>query len=348
MDRDDRCSCISPSIDARPHPVRGGLGLRHRRPLDGHHARPARRREARARRAHVPRPPRPAHARLRDRPARAPDPVRIPEGEARHWLDSRSSAAEHRPAASPRPIPSPSSASAASAARSHSSSWPAAPRCSASTSTRSIVQALNGQLTQVVRADSTKEEALRQLAIDEFDRVVVAIGDDIAASILTCSVLLGMKIPVDLGEGRQRRARPHPRAARRAPRDLPREGHGAQGRPPRARRRAGLHRDRARLRGRQVVAAGAPARDPARQDRAAQGASASPSPRTRSRARSGRTPTPTPCSAPTTPSSSSVRPARPRASRSSAEGPSSRADAATLRVRRETRRRGIRSPCAPT
>lgn len=59
-----------------------------------------------------------------------------------------------------------------------------------------LVQALNGQLTQVVRADSTKEEALRQLAIHEFDRVVVAIGDDISASILTCSVLLGMKIPI--------------------------------------------------------------------------------------------------------------------------------------------------------
>lgn len=59
-----------------------------------------------------------------------------------------------------------------------------------------LVQALNGRLTQVVRADSTKEEALRQLAIDEFDRVVVAIGNDISASILTCSVLLGMKIPV--------------------------------------------------------------------------------------------------------------------------------------------------------
>lgn len=59
-----------------------------------------------------------------------------------------------------------------------------------------IVQALNGELTQVVRADSTKEEALRQLAVDEFDRVVVAIGNDISASILTCSVLLGMKTPV--------------------------------------------------------------------------------------------------------------------------------------------------------
>ncbi|MFD5863773.1 potassium channel family protein [Agromyces sp. NPDC127015] len=59
-----------------------------------------------------------------------------------------------------------------------------------------LVQAHNGELTQVVRADSTKEEALRQLAIDEFDRVVVAIGGDVSASILTCSVLLSMKIPV--------------------------------------------------------------------------------------------------------------------------------------------------------
>ncbi|KRC62158.1 potassium transporter [Agromyces sp. Root81] len=59
-----------------------------------------------------------------------------------------------------------------------------------------LVQSLNGRLTQVVRADSTKEEALRQLAVDEFDRVVVAIGDDISASILTSSVLLSMGIPV--------------------------------------------------------------------------------------------------------------------------------------------------------
>ncbi len=58
-----------------------------------------------------------------------------------------------------------------------------------------IVQSLNGVLTQVVRTDSTKVEALKQLAVDEFDRVVVSIGTDITASILTCSVLLGMKVP---------------------------------------------------------------------------------------------------------------------------------------------------------
>ncbi|NYF09164.1 trk system potassium uptake protein TrkA [Leifsonia sp. AK011] len=57
-----------------------------------------------------------------------------------------------------------------------------------------IVQELNGQLTHVVQADSTKEEALRQLALPEFDRVVVAIGHDVQSSILTTSILLGFNI----------------------------------------------------------------------------------------------------------------------------------------------------------
>lgn len=58
-----------------------------------------------------------------------------------------------------------------------------------------IVQSLNGQLTQVVRADTTKEEVLRQLGVDGFDRVVVAIGSDVQSSILTTSILLRMQIP---------------------------------------------------------------------------------------------------------------------------------------------------------
>lgn len=58
-----------------------------------------------------------------------------------------------------------------------------------------IVQSLNGQLTQVVRADSTKEEALRQLGVHEFDRAVVGIGTDIEASILTGSLLLSFQVP---------------------------------------------------------------------------------------------------------------------------------------------------------
>lgn len=58
-----------------------------------------------------------------------------------------------------------------------------------------IVQSLNGELTQAVRADTSKEEVLRQLAVAEFDRVVVAIGSDIQSSILTTSILLRMGIP---------------------------------------------------------------------------------------------------------------------------------------------------------
>jgi trk system potassium uptake protein TrkA len=57
-----------------------------------------------------------------------------------------------------------------------------------------IVQDLNGQLTHVVQADSTKEEVLRQLSLPEFDRVVVAIGNDVQASILTTSLLLRFNI----------------------------------------------------------------------------------------------------------------------------------------------------------
>ncbi|HZK60271.1 MAG TPA: TrkA family potassium uptake protein [Cryobacterium sp.] len=58
-----------------------------------------------------------------------------------------------------------------------------------------IVQAHNGLLTHVVRADSTKEETLRQLSVPDFSTVVVAIGSDIEASILTASLLLKMGIP---------------------------------------------------------------------------------------------------------------------------------------------------------
>lgn len=59
-----------------------------------------------------------------------------------------------------------------------------------------VVQDHNARLTQVVRADATKEEVLRQLAVDEFDRVVLAIGTDIKASILVASLLLQLNVPV--------------------------------------------------------------------------------------------------------------------------------------------------------
>lgn len=52
------------------------------------------------------------------------------------------------------------------------------------------VQSYNGLLTHVVRADATREEALRELGVDEFDVVVIGVGNDIEASILIASRLL--------------------------------------------------------------------------------------------------------------------------------------------------------------
>lgn len=59
-----------------------------------------------------------------------------------------------------------------------------------------VVQAFNGRLTHVVKADSTNEEVLRQLSVHEFDRVVVGIGSDLEASILTTSTLLRFQKPI--------------------------------------------------------------------------------------------------------------------------------------------------------
>lgn len=58
-----------------------------------------------------------------------------------------------------------------------------------------IVQSHNGLLTHVVRADSTKAETLEQLGVPEFERVVVAIGGDLQASILTAALVLKLKVP---------------------------------------------------------------------------------------------------------------------------------------------------------
>jgi trk system potassium uptake protein len=57
-----------------------------------------------------------------------------------------------------------------------------------------LVQSLAGHLTQVVTADCTEIEALRQLGVDEFYRAVVAIGTDLEASILCTSLLVELGI----------------------------------------------------------------------------------------------------------------------------------------------------------
>lgn len=53
-----------------------------------------------------------------------------------------------------------------------------------------IVNSLNGKVTQVAVADATSDEAISQLAIPEFQKVVVAIGSNIETSILVVSRLL--------------------------------------------------------------------------------------------------------------------------------------------------------------
>lgn len=58
-----------------------------------------------------------------------------------------------------------------------------------------LVQSLAGQLPNVVVADSTDIEALRQLGVEGFRRAVVAIGSDVEASILTTSLLAELEVP---------------------------------------------------------------------------------------------------------------------------------------------------------
>lgn len=57
------------------------------------------------------------------------------------------------------------------------------------------VQTFSNEVTHVVQADTTEEEALRALGIWNFDVVVVAIGEDIQANLLTTLLLkeLGVK-----------------------------------------------------------------------------------------------------------------------------------------------------------
>ena len=58
-----------------------------------------------------------------------------------------------------------------------------------------LVQRMAGQLERVVVADPTDPEALREIGAQEFQNAVVAIGGDLAPSILTTSLLSEMNIP---------------------------------------------------------------------------------------------------------------------------------------------------------
>ncbi len=58
-----------------------------------------------------------------------------------------------------------------------------------------IVERWADELTHVVQADSTDDQALHQVGIADFDRAVVAIGADIEASVLTVLALAEAGVP---------------------------------------------------------------------------------------------------------------------------------------------------------
>jgi len=58
-----------------------------------------------------------------------------------------------------------------------------------------LVERWADELTHVVQADSTDEQALRQIGVGDFDRAVVAIGADIEASVLTVLALAEAGVP---------------------------------------------------------------------------------------------------------------------------------------------------------
>lgn len=57
------------------------------------------------------------------------------------------------------------------------------------------IQEVSNWVTHAVAADSTDEEAMRSLGLRNFDVVVVAIGEDIQASILTTLILKELGVP---------------------------------------------------------------------------------------------------------------------------------------------------------
>lgn len=59
-----------------------------------------------------------------------------------------------------------------------------------------LVDLLAAELTHAVTADCTDEESLRALGLRNFDAVVVAIGHDVQASILTVVILKEMGVPL--------------------------------------------------------------------------------------------------------------------------------------------------------
>lgn len=58
-----------------------------------------------------------------------------------------------------------------------------------------LVQEISSQVASAVCLDSTDEQTLRALKIDQMDAAVVGIGENVEASILTVSLLAELKVP---------------------------------------------------------------------------------------------------------------------------------------------------------
>lgn len=64
------------------------------------------------------------------------------------------------------------------------------------------VQRLSDQVTHVVQADTTDENALHALGLRNFDAVVVAIGEDVQANVATTLLLKEMGLPYIVAKAR--------------------------------------------------------------------------------------------------------------------------------------------------
>lgn len=67
-----------------------------------------------------------------------------------------------------------------------------------------LVQKYADELTHAAVADTTDEEALRQLDVPDYPRAVVGIGTDLESSILTTAVLVDLGIPQIWAKGTSR------------------------------------------------------------------------------------------------------------------------------------------------
>ena len=58
-----------------------------------------------------------------------------------------------------------------------------------------VVQKISPYVTHAIVADTTDEEAIKALALSQFDMIIVAIGDNVQANLMTSMLLKEMHIP---------------------------------------------------------------------------------------------------------------------------------------------------------